>query len=136
MCIASPRLAYCGTSAGATRSRPLPARQDRLTWLSRQVILTDVNETDDLWARWRRLIRQSAPDPLEVAKMASTFERYFDAVKTEAVKAARGAGHSWEEIASTLGTSRQSAWERYRRAESLRKSRWWPVSMPGESPSR
>jgi hypothetical protein len=82
------------------------------------------------------MIRQASPEPLEVAKMASTFERYFDAVKTEAVKAARKAGHSWEEIASTLGTSRQSAWERYRRAESLQRSRWWPVPMESDAPMR
>jgi hypothetical protein len=92
--------------------------------------------SDDLWSRWRRLIRQSSPDPLEVATMASTFERYFDAVKTEAVKAARAEGHSWEEIASTLGTSRQSAWERYRCAERLRTSRWWPIPMDEQAPEK
>jgi hypothetical protein len=88
-----------------------------------------VEPEHDLWNEWRRLLRQQSPDPLEVAKLASTFERYFDAVKTEAVKAARAAGVSWEEIATSLGTSRQSAWERYRRAESIRKSRWWPVPL-------
>lgn len=88
-----------------------------------------VEPKHDLWNEWRRLLRQQSPDPLEVAKLASTFERYFDAVKTEAVKAARAAGVSWEEIATSLGTSRQSAWERYRRAESIRKSRWWPVPL-------
>jgi DNA invertase Pin-like site-specific DNA recombinase len=101
------------------------------TEVSRQADSVDASE--DLWNRWRRLIRQASPDPLEVATMAATFERYFDAVKTEAVKAARRAGHSWEEIASTLGTSRQSAWERYRRAENLQKSRWWPVPMASDA---
>jgi hypothetical protein len=94
-----------------------------------------MSQNDDLWSQWRRLTRQTAPDALEVAKLASTFERYFDAVKTEAVKAARGAGHSWEEIAATLGTSRQSAWERYRLAERVRTSRWWPVPMRSEPPA-
>jgi DNA invertase Pin-like site-specific DNA recombinase len=88
-------------------------------------------QTDDLWNHWRRLTRTMSPDPLEVAKLASTFERYFDAVKTEAVKAARAAGHSWEEVSATLGTSRQSAWERYRSAERVRKSKWWPVPLEG-----
>ena len=86
---------------------------------------------DDLWNEWRRLTRIEAPDPLEVAKLASTFERYFDAVKTEAVKAARAAGHSWEDVAAALGTSRQSAWERYRLAERVRNARWWPVPTTG-----
>jgi hypothetical protein len=88
-----------------------------------------VEQKDELWNEWRRLLRQQSPDPLEVAKLASTFERFFDAVKTEAVKAARAAGASWEEIATSLGTSRQSAWERYRRAESIHTSRWWPVPL-------
>ena len=96
-----------------------------------QVILTDVSATDDLWQQWRRLTKSASPDPLEVAKLASTFERYFDAVNTEAVKAARKSGHSWEEVAATLGTSRQSAWERYRMAERSRSGRWWPVAFPG-----
>jgi DNA invertase Pin-like site-specific DNA recombinase len=65
-----------------------------------------------------------------VARLASTFERYFDAVKTEAVKAARASGHSWEVVASTLGTSRQSAWERYRNAQRAKTARWWPVPLP------
>ena len=86
---------------------------------------------EDLWQQWRRLTKSASPDPLEVAKLASTFERYFDAVKTEAVKAARKSGHSWEEVAATLGTSRQSAWQRYRLAERTRTGRWWPVPLPG-----
>ena len=87
-------------------------------------------DADELWGQWRRLTKSEAPDPLEVAKLASTFERYFDAVKTEAVKAARASGHSWEEVAETLGTSRQSAWQRYRGAERLKSARWWPVPVP------
>ena len=79
----------------------------------------------DLWRKWRALLSSSDPDPLEVAQLASTFERYFDAVKTEAVKAARASGHSWEEIAGSLGTSRQSAWERYRRAQQVSKRHWF-----------
>ena len=91
---------------------------------------------DQLWSEWRRLTKTASPNPLEVAQLASTFERYFDAVKTEAVKAARAAGHSWEEIAGTLGTSRQSAWERYRLAERVRKGHWWPVPLGERRPDR
>jgi len=87
-------------------------------------------DADELWTQWRRLTKSDAPDPLQVARLASTFERYFDAVKTEAVKAARASGHTWEEVASTLGTSRQSAWERYRTGERAKTARWWPVPVP------
>ena len=89
-----------------------------------------MSDGEELWKRWRELTKHASPDPLEVARLAATFERYFDAVKTEAVKAARASGHSWEEVAATLGTSRQSAWERYRNAERAKSSRWWPVPMP------
>ena len=88
-----------------------------------------MSDADDLWAQWRKLTRSSSPDPLEVAKLATTFERYFDAIKTEAVRAARASGHSWEEVASTLGTSRQSSWERYRRAERTQGAPSWPLSL-------
>ena len=95
-----------------------------------------MDRRDELWNEWRRLTKTPSPDPLDVAKLASTFERYFDAVKTEAVKAARSAGHSWEDIAATLGTSRQSAWERYRLAERVRKGHWWPVPLAAGRPPR
>lgn len=93
-------------------------------------------DADELWAEWRRMTKSAAPDPLEVARLASTFERYFDAVKTEAVKAARASGHSWEDVAATLGTTRQSAWQRYRSAERLKSARWWPVPLPPGSQSQ
>src|SRR2546423_308815 len=93
-----------------------------------------VATANEMWARWRRLTKSGSPDPLEVASLAAMFERYFDAVKTEAVKAARASGHSWEEVAATLGTSRQSAWERYRNAERARSARWWPGPMPNPPP--
>ena len=95
----------------------------------------DEMHADELWKKWRTLTKSDSPDPLEVARLAATFERYFDAVKTEAVKAARASGHSWEDVATTLGTSRQSAWERYRHAERMRSSRWWPVPIP-EAPTQ
>jgi len=93
-----------------------------------------VTTEDELWKRWRQLAKSESPNPLEVASLAATFERYFDAVKTEAVKAARASGHSWEEVAQTLGTSRQSAWERYRNAQRARSAHWWPVRVPRQGP--
>ena len=111
------------------------ACQEALTELDCQEILTTMTEADRLWARWRRLIASSSPDPLEVARLASTFERYFDAIKTEAVRAARASGHSWEEVASTLGTSRQSAWEKYRRAGRALSGPRWPVPLTNADPT-
>jgi hypothetical protein len=96
-----------------------------------------MEQKPDLWNQWRRLLRQATPDPLEVAKLASTFERYFSAVKTQAVRAARQRGDSWEDIAAILGTSRQSAWQRYRMTERVRTSEWWPVPIsPQPRPDR
>lgn len=67
-----------------------------------------------MWLEWRRLLAEPAPDALAIARLATTFSRYFDKVKTEAVRASRAAGRSWEDIAEAVGTTRQSAWERYR----------------------
>jgi uncharacterized NAD(P)/FAD-binding protein YdhS len=83
-----------------------------------------VDESADLWTQWKRLLAKKSPDPLEVARLARAFERYFDAVKTEAVKAARARGVSWDAVAESLGTTRQSAWERYRRQERARRGEW------------
>jgi hypothetical protein len=40
--------------------------------------------------------------------------RLLDQAELSAVRAARGGGRSWAEIATMLGVSRQSAWERWR----------------------
>jgi hypothetical protein len=70
-------------------------------------------DADEMWLEWRRRLAEPAPDALAIARLATTFSQYFDKVKTEAVRAARAEGRSWEEIADAVGTSRQSAWERY-----------------------
>jgi hypothetical protein len=83
-----------------------------------------MDTVDSSWREWLRLSRAQDSDPLEIVRVASMFERYFDAVKTEAVKTAKATGHSWEEISTLLGVSRQSAWERYRRAERVKSGDW------------
>lgn len=40
--------------------------------------------------------------------------RLLDLAEMNAVRAARGAGASWTDVATMLGVSRQSAWERWR----------------------
>jgi hypothetical protein len=65
------------------------------------------------WAAWDRLIHSRDPDPLEVLRAASQFQRYFDAVAGPAANAARSQGNTWDQIGEALGVSRQAAWERF-----------------------
>lgn len=74
-----------------------------------------------MWLEWRRLLAEPAPDALAIARLATTFSRYFDKVKTEAVRASRAEGRSWDEVADAVGTSRQSAWERYHNEQSAQR---------------
>ena len=70
---------------------------------------------------WRRLLG-AADDGAELAGTESlqalgdigTVRRLLDQFELAAVRAARAHGRSWAEIATQLGVSRQSAWERWR----------------------
>lgn len=75
------------------------------------------------WEVWDRLIHEGDPNPLEVLRAASQFQRYFEAVQGAAVRAARSEDSTWEEIGQALGVSRQAAWERFATSdhEQLRK---------------
>jgi len=53
-------------------------------------------------------------DPLEELRNTWAFQRYLNGLQERAVRAAREAGHSWEEIARSIGTTRQAAWQRWR----------------------
>jgi hypothetical protein len=52
-------------------------------------------------------------DPLEELRNTWAFQRYLSALQERAVRSARADGHSWEEIAGAVGTSRQAAWQRW-----------------------
>ncbi len=85
------------------------------------------------WEAWDRLIHGREPNPLEVLRAASQFQRYFDAVQGAAAKAARTEGCTWDEIGQALGVSRQAAWERFTTSEheqlrkiSLERLCGWP----------
>src|SRR3989442_7360695 len=67
------------------------------------------------WDRWQTLAADPAADPLEILRAATTFLRYFYAVQSRAVAAARAGGHTWEDIADAVGRTRQAAWQRWRR---------------------
>lgn len=65
------------------------------------------------WDAWERLIRSSDPDPMEVIRLAGTYQRYLFEVQDKAVRAARAQGRTWEEIGEAVGTTRQAAWQRF-----------------------
>jgi hypothetical protein len=59
------------------------------------------------------MIRSSDPDPMEVIRLAGTYQRYLFEIQDKAVRAARSQGRTWEEIGEAVGTTRQAAWQRF-----------------------
>jgi IS30 family transposase len=49
---------------------------------------------------------------MEVLASIASFQLYFRAIERQAIQAARAQGHSWQEIGTVLGKSKQSVWER------------------------
>jgi hypothetical protein len=104
-----------------------------------------VKPSESLWEAWERIRTSADPDPLEVLRVAAAFSRYFDAAQKEAISFARLAGSSWEQIAESLGQSRQALWQRASRDASLQaqlaasgRRRWEavkrdPISWYGET---
>jgi hypothetical protein len=104
-----------------------------------------VKPSESFWQAWERIMTSADLDPLEVLQVAAAFSRYFDEAQKEAVSFARSAGLSWEQIAESLGQSRQALWQRASRDASLQallaasgKRRWEavkrdPVSWYGKT---
>lgn len=95
------------------------------------IIVVMVSPAESFWESWERIRASSDPDPLEVLRVAAAFSRYFDSAQKEAISFARSAGLSWEQIAESLGQSRQALWQRASRDASLQallkasaKRRW------------
>jgi hypothetical protein len=65
---------------------------------------------------WERLAGRpgSGEEALDALSDIGLVRRLLDQAELEAVRAARRDGKSWAEIATRLGVSRQSAWERWR----------------------
>jgi hypothetical protein len=68
---------------------------------------------------WRRLDEwwqgeRAADRALTALGDIGALRRLLDQAELAAVRVARGAGKSWAEIATQLGVTRQSAWERWR----------------------
>jgi hypothetical protein len=68
---------------------------------------------NDARAAWERLTGRG-PDPLDALSDVATLRRQLDLAELEAVREARRARRSWTEIATRLGMTRQSAWEKWR----------------------
>jgi hypothetical protein len=90
-----------------------------------------VKASESFWESWERIRASADPDPLEVLRVAAAFGRYFEAAQKEAISFARSAGLPWEQIAESLGQSRQALWQRAGRDASLQamlgtsaKRRW------------
>jgi transposase-like protein len=72
-------------------------------------------------ARWyvgRGTTPPDDDDPLAALSDVGVLRRLLDEAELEAVRAARRRGRSWAEIATKLGVTRQSAWERWRDLDS------------------
>lgn len=65
-------------------------------------------------ARWASSRSDGEAAGLDALDDVGTLRRLLDSAELEAVRCAREAGHSWAEIATRLGISRQAAWERWR----------------------
>jgi hypothetical protein len=107
--------------------------------------VSTVSPSESFWEAWERIRTSAHPDPLEVLRVAAAFSRYFEAAQKEAISFARSTGLSWEQIAESLGQSRQALWQRAGRDASLQamlaasaKRRWEmlrrdPISWYGET---
>jgi hypothetical protein len=100
---------------------------DRHDWFN----LVGMESSESFWEQWDRIRGSSDPDPLEVRRVTAAFTSYFQSVQKEAISFARAAGLTWEQIAESLGQSRQRLWQRASRDESLQaliqaraKRRW------------
>jgi hypothetical protein len=71
----------------------------------------------EAWKRLRSWHERSSDDggaALEALSDIGVVRRLLDQAELAAVRAARGNAKSWAEIATRLGVTRQSAWERWR----------------------
>jgi hypothetical protein len=78
-----------------------------------------MESSESFWGAWERIRASSDPDPLEVLRVAAAFSKYFATAEREAIAFARAGGKTWEQIASSLGQSRQALWQRAGRDRQL-----------------
>jgi hypothetical protein len=90
---------------------------------------------NDIWATWQELLGREDLDPIEILTAAAMYERYFQEVQDHAAQVARAEGRSWQDIADAVGTSKQTAWQKWRGPERKMRERRgafgdFPVSPP------
>ena len=71
-------------------------------------------EAGRVWERVRRWLADREDGALDALGDVAALRRLLDEAELSAVRAARAAGRSWAEIATMLGVTRQSAWEKWR----------------------
>jgi len=77
----------------------------------------------EAWKRLRRWHERGTADgdaALDALSDVGALRRLLDEAELAAVRAARGRSKSWAEIATRLGVTRQSAWERWRDLDDVR----------------
>ena len=77
----------------------------------------------EAWKRLRRWHERGTADgdaALDALSDVGALRRLLDQAELSAVRAARGRAKSWAEIATRLGVTRQSAWERWRDLDDVR----------------
>jgi hypothetical protein len=102
-----------------TSRRHLHRRKQTLTDGYHSFNLVGMESPESFWEAWERIRRSSDPDPLEVLRVTAAFASYFQSAQKEAISFARAAGLSWEQIAESIGQSRQRLWQRASRDASL-----------------
>ena len=107
-----------GDTSGLARTRSC---KRMLTEHVESFNVVTVKPSESFWEAWDRIRASSDPDPLEVLRVATAFCRYFEAAQKEAISFARSSGLTWEQIAESLGQSRQAIWQRARRDPELRE---------------
>ena len=68
----------------------------------------------DLKGAWERTV--GAGDPLDALRGARDLKDELSRFEARLAREALASGETWETIGAALGTSRQAAWERLRRA--------------------
>ena len=77
----------------------------------------------EAWKRLRRWHERGTAEgdaALDALSDVGALRRLLDEAELAAVRAARGRAKSWAEIATRLGVTRQSAWERWRDLDDVR----------------